>query len=255
MRSIIIFLLLCSSCFGQIDMTYIKAKSLIGVTSPKVVGDRILVGEDSRPSVATVAIITVKSDAKFVRLVARKSIFEKGSLEKISDTEWLLSGSGRFIVEATSFDPDKGIDENAIEVTLDQAPPPGPDPKPEPEPDPEPTPNPTPVPNEYNVGKVSLQNAPKDQPMAMQIANMYRSSASKLWGQGALADIVSINKDLDKQFAAKKCTDQAVCQQWDKWKKAVSDAMVAEQKRRGTFTRQDWFSALNEVASGLEAVR
>lgn len=142
MRSLAIFLILLfgSRSFAQIEISYVQAKSLVGVTAPRLVGDRILVGDDSKPSVSQVAIISVKTPAKFVTLKARKSLFESAQLTKISDTEWILSGEGRWKVEATSFDPDRGIDEAAVEIVI--GPRPGPTPDPEPDPKPDPTPEP-----------------------------------------------------------------------------------------------------------------
>jgi hypothetical protein len=142
-----VFLTTLGTTYGQIELTYSKSLSLTGVTAPRLAGDFVLVGADSKPSVTEVAIITAKSPSKFLRLKARKSLFEVGTLKQISDTEWVLSGAGEWIVEASSFDPERGIDEALLRIVIGGTPPkpePGPGPQPDPNPDPEPGPKPEP---------------------------------------------------------------------------------------------------------------
>lgn len=250
----LIYFAIATTAFAQIELSYTKAKSFPGITQPRLLGARVIGGEDSSSVATPVAIITAKSSSKFVRLKARKSIFESGSLQQIAENEWLLSGEGRWIVEATAFDPEKGIDEASLEVVIGAAPKPEPEPEPGPGPGPTPPP-PSPVPSDYNIGPTAYSKAPADPSMAKQIATWYRTGSAKLYGQGSLSDIQSIVKEIDRQFDAKQCRDQATCQQWATWKTAVGSALVTEQKRRGTFTRQDWFTALNEIATALEAVK
>lgn len=243
-----LFISFCSSAFGQIDLSYSMAKSLVGTTAPRIIGDRIIIGEDSQPRVSTVAVIKVKSDERY-KLKARKTLFETAELVALTDTEYLLAGDGDYLVEATSVDSDA-----SLRIVIGGSPSPTPNPPPEPIPTPTPTPKPD-VANDYNVGLVSIQTAPKDPANAKQIANWYRVGAAKLFGQGGLSDIQTILQSIEKDFAAKSCTDRATCEQWTKWKAAVSTALQAEQTKRRTFTRQDWYSAMIEIAASLEAIK
>lgn len=102
---------------AQIDLSFTKAKSLVGATNPRVVGDRILIDDDSRPTVVDVAIIRVNSQEK-TRLKARKSLFEAVELTKLTDSEYLLIGDGDYLVEANSENY-----ERELKVTIKPGPP------------------------------------------------------------------------------------------------------------------------------------
>jgi hypothetical protein len=249
MRSIaavLVGLLFCSSVFGQIELSYVTAKSLVGATSPRVVGERILIGDDSKPQISPVAIVKVQSSEKF-RIKARKSLFEAVELIPLNENEFLLIGSGEYLVEAISLNHDR-----SLKVTVS-----GTDPTPDPKPDPKPDP-PKPdvnVGNDYNVGLIAYKSAPSDPAIAKAMATSYRVNASRLFGQGSLADIATILNQIEKDFASKQCKDQATCLKWESWKTLVSSALKAEQTKRGTFSRQDWYSSLVEIAAALEAVK
>lgn len=119
LRAILFVLLLPSICLAQIDLfEATKSKAVSGLTDPQLIAGRILVGPDSKPAIAEVAIVRVVTAAKFVRVKARKSIFESVELAKIDEQRWLLEGVGRYSVEVTTFDPDTGIDGAQIEVVL-----------------------------------------------------------------------------------------------------------------------------------------
>jgi hypothetical protein len=152
-KSVLLFLLLCSTTQAQINLTYTKAKALVGITNPQQVGDRILVGADSLPSISNVVIIKATTTAKFLKLRARASLFQTVELEKIGTDEWLLTQPGKYAIEATSFDPDKGIDEKTIEVVLDGKVPTPPTPEPDPTPTPPNPPSPVPVDEFDNLGQ------------------------------------------------------------------------------------------------------
>ena len=237
---ILAFFLLCSQVFGQIELSYTPAKSLVGATNPRVVGDRILIGDDSKPQISSVAIVKVKASESF-RIKARKTLFETSELIPLNENEFLLFGEGEYLVEAISLNH-----ERSLKVTIGSSPTPNP-PNP-PKPDVE-------VPNEYNVGSVAYSKAPSDAAMAKQIAGYYRMNAGKLFGQGGLADIQTILNQITKDFESKQCRDQATCEKWSEWKIAVGAALNAEQTKRKTFTRQDWYAALTEVAEALEVVK
>jgi hypothetical protein len=158
----------------------------------------------------------------------------------LNENEFLLFGEGEYLVEAISLNHDR-----SLKVVIGSSPTPTPNP---PKPDVD-------VPNEYNVGSVAYSKAPSDAAMAKQIAGYYRLNAGKLFGQGGLADIQTILNQITKDFESKQCKDQATCEKWSEWKVSVGAALNAEQTKRKTFTRQDWYAALTEVAQALEVVK
>lgn len=106
--TILALLFFCGECLGQIDISYTTAKVLSGVSSPRLVGDRVIVAEESKPQAVLAAIVKVVSSEK-VRVKARKSLFETVELVPISETEYLLVGQGRFLVEAVSASFDRSF--------------------------------------------------------------------------------------------------------------------------------------------------
>lgn len=115
-------------------------KSLVGVTSPEIVGQFIFVGADSNPSVADVAIIAVEPGWKFQILKVRRDGV-KVSPDKMDDGRYRVAGKGVYDLSAVLFDPEKGIYDEDFRFELGGATP-GPQP---PKPDPVP-PNPSPAP-------------------------------------------------------------------------------------------------------------
>lgn len=113
-----VFLTTLGTTYGQIELTFQKSLSLQGLTAPRLVGDVILVDEQSKPVVAPVALVTVKTDYKFVDVTAKKSLFEEAILVKVSDTEYLLGESGRWVIQVTAFDPERGIAKKSTEVVV-----------------------------------------------------------------------------------------------------------------------------------------
>jgi hypothetical protein len=241
-------LLLCSLVQAQVETTVTRKKALLGVTNPQVQGNRILVGDDSNVSVSDVVLLEVKSDYKFQRVKARVG-GNRVEPEKLADNVYLFAGAGSYQIEITCFDPDRGIDD--AELTFDIGGKPTPPTPPEPTPDPEPQPEV--VPNDYGVGLLTYQQAPADAANLQKFAKVYRDGAGKLFGQGGLASIDKILSDISAAVAGRQCSDLAKCEQWGKWKTNLDEAMKAQQAKRGSFSREDWFKALTEVATAMEA--
>lgn len=241
-------LLLCSLVQAQVETTVTRKKALLGVTNPQVQGNRILVGDDSNVSVSDVVLLEVKSDYKFQRVKARQN-GNRVEPEKLADNVYLFAGAGAYVVEVTVFDPDKGIDDSEVKFDIGGKPkPPTP-----PEPTPDPEPQPEVVPNDYGVGLLTYQQAPADAANLQKFAKLYRDQAGKLFGQGGLASIDKILGDISSAVAGRQCSDLAKCEQWGKWKTNLDEAMKAQQAKRGSFSREDWFKALTEVATAMEA--
>lgn len=241
-------LLLTSLAFGQVETQLTKKKALLGVTNPVVQGNRILVGEDSNVAVSDVVILDIRTDYKFSRIKAKQN-GQRVEPEKVGDNSYLFAGAGSYSVEITVFDPERGIDDKELTFSIGGKP----TPPPGPTPDPEPEPQPDVVPNDYGVGLVAYQNAPSDVANAKAWAKLYRDKAGLLFGQGGLAPVDKILADINAAIAARQCSDAAKCEQWGVWKTKLDAAMKAEQAKRGFFTRQDWFGALTEIATALEA--
>lgn len=138
-KTIVAFGLLCSSTFAQIELSYTKVKTIVGATSPEVLdGGRILVEDDSKIAISTVAVIKVASTER-VRLRAQKALREYAkliplgesidSVSKIITSRYLLAGEGSFVVDGMSVSWDRTID-----VVLGPPIPPTPDPPKPPDP-------------------------------------------------------------------------------------------------------------------------
>lgn len=246
-RTLVLLLvaLIAVPAWAQVETTVTRKKALLGVTNPQVQGNRILVGDDSNVSVSDVVLLEVKSDYKFQRLKARQN-GNRVEPEKLAENVYLFAGFGSYVCEITVFDPERGIDETEIKFDISANPtPPHPTP---------PEPQPEVVPNDYGVGLLTFQQAPADQPNAVKFASAYRNGAGKLFGvDGKLSDIGSIIADINTVIANRQCADLAKCEKWGKWKLQLDAAIKAEQTKRGSFTRDDWYKCLIEIATALEA--
>jgi hypothetical protein len=101
---------------------------------------------------------------------------------------------------------------------------------------------------------LTFTETPDDTANATKFAAAYRAAAGQLFGtSGTLRSIDKILADLQATVAGRQCADLTKCEQWGKWKTKLDAAMKAEQSRRGSFSRDDWFKALTEVAVALEA--
>ena len=240
-------MLICGLASAQVETQVVRKKALLGVTNPVVQGNRILVGEDSNVAVSDVVLLDVKSDYKFTRLKAKQN-GNRIEPEKVGEATYLFAGAGSYVVEVTVFDPEKGIDDKEITFTIGGKPEPPTPPTP-----PVPPPLPEVVPNDYGVGVLTFTETPADLANAAKFAKVYRDAAGKLYGQGGLASVEKVLSDISSTIAGRQCSDQAKCEQWGTWKTKLDAAIKAEQTKRGAFTRQDWFAALSEVATALEA--
>jgi hypothetical protein len=137
--AICLALIVSAGASAQIKTSTTEKLALLGVTSPVVQGNRILVGADSNVAVSPVVILEVGTDYKFKRLKARRD-GQRVEAEPLSETQWLFAGKGKYVVEITVFDPERGIDDTELsfEIGAGPKPPPGPEPEPEPGPQPEP---------------------------------------------------------------------------------------------------------------------
>jgi hypothetical protein len=238
-----------ASASGLSQVSVEVKKSLLGVTRPEIVGEYIFVGADSNPSVSDVAVVNVDTSWKFQLLKFRRDGV-RFTADKLDDSHWIVAGKGKYELAATLFDPDKGIYDEEFAFTLGGT---GPTPPPDPQPDPPPPPDI--VPNAYNVGSIAYTGRPADAPNSSKLAGVYRQAGQFLYGNPRLMTVQDAANWIRQQFDAKQCIDQATCQQWTVWYNSVNQALAAEQRRRGAFTRDDWYRAWLEVAAALEATK
>lgn len=239
--SVLFAILLASPCFGQmaaVEVAVTKVKAIEGITAARVVGDLILVSNESKPIVSQVAILTVKTQAKFVRIKARKSLFEFGQVDKLSENEWVLSGAGRYAVEVTAFDPELGIEETAIEVELGESPTP-------PEPTP-PGPQPGPVPPDAfsNLGQ-RVAAATAGLGKRSEVAAVYRSFAKQLRED----PLVTVGTAVEQAARQRNTILGPDVSRWT----GFADLLTSDLKGRWPMakgTLADWMDA---IATGLEA--
>lgn len=251
LKSLLLFGLVCSPVLAQVEIAIAYQQSSTFLSAPRIVAGRILWPEDYQPNIGKVAVVTVASESKNVSVVAVNSKFEFAPLEQSDKPdEYFLATEGEWAVVASYRDEAGKQWTDTEKVTIGKPKPVDPDPIDPPKPDPDG------IANIYNVGLISFQNAPRDQSMAAQIAGWYRVEASKLFGQNqTLSNIEKILAAIDAKFAAKQCRDLPTCQQWSVWQAKVKAALVAEQRKRNVFTKQDWWSALIEIAESLERVQ
>lgn len=240
-------LLVCGLASAQVETQVTRKKALLGVTNPVVQGNRILVGEDSNVAVSDVVIVDIRTAYKFTRIKAKQN-GQRVEPELVAENSYLFAGAGQYVLEITVFDPERGIDDREIAFTIGGKPEPPTPPTP-----PVPPPLPEVVPNDYGVGVLTFTETPADLANAVKFAKVYRDAAGKLYGQGGLASVEKVLSDISSTIAGRQCSDQAKCEQWGTWKTKLDAAIKAEQTKRGAFTRQDWFAALSEVATALEA--
>lgn len=134
-------LLLASTLQAEITIQTSSAKSLSGLTGPRVVAGVVLFASDSKPTIANVAIVKITSPAKFVDVTAKRFSVVDGvvkvdsaNVTELETRVYMIAGSGVYNVEVGAFDPVTGIDRKSVEIKID-----GVEPVPPPQP---PTPQP-----------------------------------------------------------------------------------------------------------------
>ena len=184
--SLLMFATLNLSAIAQLEVVVTKIDVLVGAPNARVINSFIVFDtEGSKPLFTPAALIDVKTQAKFVKVKARKSLFETTVAIKVSEYQYMVLGTGKYAIEVTTFDTELGIDEETVSVDLGQYP--SPDPEPDPEPTPIPTPNPVPDDQFNNLGK-KAQEWSKGLPKRKELGSVYRE-ASKLLTESPITTI------------------------------------------------------------------
>jgi hypothetical protein len=142
-----------------------EAKTAIVIPGPETV--QVLMTEPKGQS--TGALVTIPNPSKFTLVRARKDLFTVVQPTQLDSNQWFFSlPPGKYLVTVTQFDPEKGIDEQNIPVTIGQ---------PDPTPDPGPDPDPDPVPGEGDMAKVASL-APPDVVTTERLIALYKTETS-----------------------------------------------------------------------------
>lgn len=130
MKFITIFLLLSCSCYAQLDLTYSKRKSLAGITTPQLVGEEVVIGDDSgTPTVINGVVIQTISKYEFVELEVlrngeeiepRDPVSVKREVEGKTETitKWVVKGEGIYKVTARAVDMKLGFKKAKIDFLI-----------------------------------------------------------------------------------------------------------------------------------------
>lgn len=176
--SLLMFAMLNLSAIAQLEVKVTKIAVLTGATNARAINSFILFDtENSKPQFVPAALIDVETKAKFVKVKARKSLFETTVAIKVSEYQYMILGTGMYAIEVTTFDTELGIDEKTVSVELGFSP--SPSPEPEPEPTPTPTPNPVPDDQFNNIGK-KVVDWSKGLPKRKELGAVYREAAKLL---------------------------------------------------------------------------
>lgn len=252
-----VWLFLVSSCLGQVEVksgTYYQIDGLGKVTQ---VGELTLVPAMPQITVKPVGVVRVETEAANIEVAISDAARVPYEAAKLDAKTWIINKPGRWWVDVTAIDFEKNIyGRKSAVVDVGEAPGPGPGPNPPP----------SPVPNEYGVGKVAYENAPRDVASAVRFASIYRQAGDFLFGVPSLKFIESNSSVhsadpnrsvlawIKQQYDLVQCPDVETCKQWNTWKLKINEAMLESQRKRA-FTRQDWFSAFREIANAVEQVK
>jgi hypothetical protein len=241
---------LTNVCFADINVSVVKTNVLSGVKSPEVISNYVLFDSvDSKPKFESAAKISIDTKAKFVKVKARKTLFESADVVKLKEHEFLLVGSGKYALEVTTFDPELGIDEKTVSIELSPSPNPEPGPGPGPNP-PDPTPpepGPTPdIPSDQfnDLGK-RVATTTLGFPLKSEVAKVYREGAKELRENPS----VTVNSVFD--FVFDKRVNVLGASNIDKWKPFV-DLLNADLRPRWPMARLVVAEYLDTIALGLE---
>jgi hypothetical protein len=251
--------LLAAHSSAQLEIKAGVRTRLDNATGLVQVGNRVYITAGSIGGTTRVGLfqISTKADLSKVRISVRDSSLNPFEPTKIDDVTYEIPTPGKWLIRASVTDFDNkiaGEDEKLLEFS-------GSDPSPPP--DPGPNPPPSPVPDAYGIGAIAYQYAPKDRERAAKIAAIYKQCGDFLFGMPSLKFITSSNDAHNndpnrsihawrrQQLSLVQCTDQETCKAWEIWKIKVDEAIRSSQTKR-QYTRQEWYSAINEVAKALE---
>jgi len=185
--SLLVLSLLANTLFGQTGRVVYELADLVDA---RTVDGRLFCDRESKPTIKPRGLIEVPDTARNVVIAAIKlPNFDAGKVIKISDRQWLIEDSGKWIVGISG----EGITTPLL--VLDVQPTPAPGPGPTPNPDPLPPPTPSDIANEYNLGKLAFEKAPKGEVFAAQsLQKFYKDGADRVYGEFCLSHAAMFGK-------------------------------------------------------------
>jgi hypothetical protein len=129
-----------ASCFSPAFSQEISVDSyrvIEGLDDPEIIGGLIFIAEESQPKLGWAALIDIPETAQH----ALVKVTQPGSIQtlpttKLSKSRYLFRGSGKYIVDVTTFSPDTGFENKIVEIELGKDSPTPDPPGPTPDPDP-----------------------------------------------------------------------------------------------------------------------
>lgn len=181
MKTLLIFLILTVSCFGQFDLAIpvniTKQQAIFGLESPVVAGDMVITKSAKDVKIKEIAVLDITSEAAILNVKASNKDRTAIQVAKLSRNTFAVDNTTDVWVRITAIDFDKKIyidEERLVKAST----PPEPD-VPNPKPD-EPTPNPT-VPTDQfdNIGQ-RVAALTKGLSQNKDIAKIYQTLATEL---------------------------------------------------------------------------
>jgi hypothetical protein len=114
---------------AELGISAKASKALTGIAGHRLAGDVMILDDASKLVVSSVQIVSIKTSAKFVDIMPRRFSLvdgvvriETAAVTEIASREYMLSGTGIYMVDVLGFDPVTGIERSTIEVNIDAAP-------------------------------------------------------------------------------------------------------------------------------------
>jgi hypothetical protein len=236
--AILLSAMLNQLAIADLEVTVTKTQVLSGVKNPKVIQSFVVFdNEGSKPEFQPAAFITVNTNYKFIKVRAKQNLFESTITIKLSETEYILLGSGKYAIDVTVFDPELGIDEKTLVVDLGDVAPPTPNPGP--------SPNPNTVPDDQfnNIGK-RTQDWAKSLEKRKELGALYRQAA-KLLTDSPIATINDATTLITDSKAKLLGTDSPKYS-------ILFENLNADLRSRWPLSRMDYALYLAAIATGLE---
>jgi len=243
--SILIMLLLLSPICGQEFEVKVDYVDLLVISTTTVKVDRMVKGVVLSSEVQEGETTTTKRATALIEVSLPESIAfcDSASIIQVG-SNYLIDTPGKHKVTIVVIEPKLAFKTVLVELGQGPNPPPGPEPNPD-------------ISNKYGIGQIAFDNAPTDENGRKQFADWYQQAGEFLYGRPSIKIVADASMPnsvfgwLAEQMNNYPCPDPETCNQWKEWRNKVNAAFVESQKKT-QYTREDWYSAFNEVANALE---
>lgn len=246
MRTIALLLLLASTCCAQVEVNVTKSPVITGLKNPRLVAGVIVLSEGSNPTSGEAAFIAVKTEIPSQNIIveAQRSLFDFADVAKTGDYEWMIIGTGKYLVTVDAWSPETGRVRERREITLGT--PTGPvDPGPV---DPGKPSDFADVTAASKTGTTALA----DPPTAADLSKSISAKASQISATTPIADaqvamVVEIENALFRRQGGSRYKDWTTL-----WRKPVNAAIDKAKTDGRIKTTADYLAAMKAVAEGLK---